>query len=178
MSMTVSVVESSRPDQLVDAAAELGGKISALDVVLATQRRAVAHLREFWRGQAADAAGWRVADDGTVTAPPVPAVLAVLAPAWTAILRKLLALFAGIDAETAAAVTAVMEGPVPESPPGTLGDPRRAPSATPAARRPRRGRQTVVGFAQRGGAAPAHRRPSAGAGESQRDSGRGAPSGQ
>ena len=127
MSMTVSVVESSRPDQLVDAAAELGGKISALDVVLATQRRAVAHLREFWRGQAADATGWRVADDGTVTAPPVPAVLAVLAPAWTAILRKLLALFAGIDAETAAAVTAVMEGPVPESPPGTLGDPRRPP---------------------------------------------------
>lgn len=55
--MTVSVVESSRPDQLVDAAAELGGKISALDVVLATQRRAVAHLREFWRGQAADATG-------------------------------------------------------------------------------------------------------------------------
>jgi hypothetical protein len=74
------------------------------------------------------AVGWQVSDDGTATAPPLPPILALMAPAWTAILQKLLAVFAEIDAQTAAAIHAAIGGPVPETPAGTLGDPRRLPA--------------------------------------------------
>ncbi len=72
--------------------------------------------------------GWQVADDGTATPPPVPAILRLLAPAWTTLIQKLLALFAEADAQTAAAVAAALGGAVPATPPGTLGDPRRPPA--------------------------------------------------
>lgn len=75
------------------------------------------------------AVGWQIADDGTATPPPLPPILRLMAPAWTAILQKLLAVFAQIDAQTAAAVQAAIAGPVPETPPGTLGDPRKLPPA-------------------------------------------------
>ncbi len=178
MSVTVSMVQASRPGQLVASAAELGTKITALDTVLAAQRHALAGLRGSWRGQAAEAAivraernldrqeelrarlaalqqalrsggarlgftrtgllsiveslratGWRVGEDGTATPPPVPAILRLLAPAWTALIQKLLALFGEIDAQTAAAIAAALGGPVPETPPGTPGDPRKLPPA-------------------------------------------------
>ena len=177
LSVTVSTVEASRPEQLVASASVLGGKISALDAVVASQRQALSVLRESWQGQAATAAvakaehnldqqeelrarlsalqqalqsgggrlsstrtalvsfvtglrstGWQVADDGTATPPPYPVLLRLLAPAWTAIVKRLLAVFAGIDGQTAAAIAAALGGPVPETPPGTLGDPRRLPS--------------------------------------------------
>jgi hypothetical protein len=176
LSVTVSTVQASRPEQLVAAASDLGARISALDAVMAAQRQALAHMRASWQGQAASAAvakaeqdlnrqeelrarlaalqhalrsgggqmaftrsgllsviamlrstGWQVADDGTTTPPPMPPILRLLAPAWTAIIKKLLAVFADIDAQTAAAITAALGGPVPETPPGTLGDPRKPP---------------------------------------------------
>lgn len=74
------------------------------------------------------AVGWQVADDGTATPPPLPPILRLMAPAWTAILQKLLVLFGQIDAQTAATVQAAIGGPVPDTPPGTLGDPRKLPS--------------------------------------------------
>ena len=176
MSVTVSTVQASRPEQLVASAAELGTKISTLDATIAAQRQALAHMRASWQGRAASAAiskaeqnlnrqeelrarlsalrqalqsggtqmastrtallsvvemlravGWQVADDGTATAPPLPPILRLLAPGWTAIIQKLLAVFAEIDAQTAAAIAAALGGPVPETPPGTLGDPRKLP---------------------------------------------------
>ncbi|MBU9762255.1 alpha/beta hydrolase [Mycobacterium sp. TNTM28] len=176
MSVTVSTVEASRPQQLVAAAADLGTKISTLDATMNAQRQALAQLRASWEGQAASAAiakaeqnldqqeelrarlsalqqalqsggtqmgylrtgllatvemlravGWEVADDGTATPPPFPPLLRLLAPAWTAILKKMLAVFGAIDTATAAAIAAALGGPVPETPPGTLGDPRAMP---------------------------------------------------
>ncbi|ANE78364.1 alpha/beta hydrolase [Mycobacterium adipatum] len=177
MSVTVSTVQASRPEQLVAAATELGTKIAALDTTMAAQRQALAQMRAGWQGQAASTAiikaeqnlnrqeelrarlsalrqalttggiqlgftrngllttvamlravGWQVAEDGAATAPPLPPILRLMAPAWTAILQKLLAVFAQIDAQTAAAIQAAIAGPVPETPPGTLGDPRTLPS--------------------------------------------------
>lgn len=177
MSVTVSTVQASRPEQLTTAAADLGGRISALDAVMASQRQALADLRASWQGQAASAAvakaeqnlnrqeelrarlsalrqalqsggtqlsftrsgllgvvemlrgtGWQVADDGTATPPPFAPILRLVAPAWTAIVKKLLAVFADIDAKTAAAIAAAAGGPVPATPPGTLGDPRQLPA--------------------------------------------------
>lgn len=176
LSVTVSTVEASRPDRLLTAAADLGGRIAALDSAMTTQRQALATMRSWWQGQAARAAilkaeqnldrqeelrarlsalqqvlrsggtqlsftrtgllsvvemlravGWQVADDGTATPPPAPPILRLLAPAWTALLQKLLAVFADIDAQTAAGVTAALGGPVPQTPAGTLGDPRQLP---------------------------------------------------
>ncbi|MGE2835425.1 alpha/beta hydrolase [Mycobacterium sp. SMC-4] len=176
MSVTVSTVLASRPEQLLASAAELGTQIAALDVTMDGQRQALTRLRESWEGRAAAAAivtaeqdlnrqeelrarlsalrqaldaagtqlsfarsglltvvsmlratGWHVADDGTATPPPLPPLLRLMAPAWTAILQRLLALFDQIDAQTAAAIHAAVTGPVPETPPGTLGDPRQLP---------------------------------------------------
>lgn len=73
------------------------------------------------------AVGWQVSDDGTATPPPLPPILRLMAPAWTAILQKLLAVFGQIDTQTAAAIQAAISGPIPETPPGTLGDPRQLP---------------------------------------------------
>jgi hypothetical protein len=177
LSVTVSTVQASRPEQLVAAAVDLGGRISALDAVMAAQRQALADLRASWQGQAAAAAvaraeqdlnrqedlrarlsalrqalqsggtqlsftrsgllsvvemlrrtGWQVADDGTATPPPFPPILRLVAPAWTAIIQRLLALFGDIDAQTAATITAAVGGQVPATPPGTLGDPRQLPA--------------------------------------------------
>lgn len=177
MSVTVSTVQASRPEQLVASAADLGTMIAALDTTMTAQRQALAQLRSSWQGQAASAAiikaeqnlnrqeelrarlcalqqalhtggtqlgftrtgllaavtmlraaGWQIADDGTATAPPLPPILRLMAPAWTAVLQKMLAVFAQIDAQTAAAIQAAIGGPVPQTPPGTLGDPRRLPA--------------------------------------------------
>jgi uncharacterized protein YukE len=64
------------------------------------------------------AVGWQVADDGTATPPPwFPAYLVVLAAPFTAILKRLLAMFDTIDQQTAAAIRAAT-GAVPPSVPG------------------------------------------------------------
>lgn len=177
MSVTVSTVQASRPEQLVASAADLGSKIGTLDSTISAQRQALAHMRASWQGQAASTAiikaeqnlnrqeelrarlsalqqalntggtqlgftrsgllatvamlravGWQVSDDGTATPPALPPILRLMAPAWTAILQKLLAVFAQIDAATAAALQAAIAGPIPETPPGTLGDPRKLPA--------------------------------------------------
>ncbi len=177
MSVSVSTVEAANPAGLLQAAGTLNDKITQLDTTLAEQRRAVAHLREAWEGQAASAAlaraernldnqealrarlsamqqalasggaqltstrdrllrlvgmlrstGWRIADDGTATAPPVPPILKLFAPAWTAVIKKLLAVFTEIDTQTAAAVREAASGPVPATPPGTPGDARQLPA--------------------------------------------------
>lgn len=177
MSVSLAVVAGANPDGLIDTAARIGEKITALDAVMAQQRRALAELRGNWKGRAADAAiaraeanldqqeemrarlsalqtalqtggaqlsstrrgllmlvktlraaGWQVAEDGTCTPPLfLPPVFAGLALAWTAVIKKLLEQFGEIDRSTAAAVTAAVGGPVPQTPPGTLGDPRRLP---------------------------------------------------
>lgn len=66
------------------------------------------------------ALGWQVADDGTCTAPPfLPPVFTGLALAWSAIIKKLLALYDEIDRDTAQAVRAAVTGPAsPQPPPG------------------------------------------------------------
>ncbi|KUI39057.1 alpha/beta hydrolase [Mycobacterium sp. GA-2829] len=177
MSVSLAVVEGSNPDGLIDAAARIGEKITALDTVMAQQRHTLAELRGNWKGRAADAAitraeanldqqaelrarlsalqtalqtggaqlsstrrgllmlvktlraaGWQVADDGTCTPPPfLPPVFAGLALAWTAVIKKLLEQYDAIDRSTASAVTAAVGGPVPQTPHGTLGDPRQLP---------------------------------------------------
>ncbi|MGE2714234.1 alpha/beta hydrolase [Mycolicibacterium litorale] len=177
MTVSLSVVESSDLDGLVDAAARIGEKVTHLDSLMAQQRHALAELRANWQGRAAAAAiaraeanldqqealrarlqalrsaltsggsqlsstrrgllmlvhslratGWQVADDGACTPPPyLPPVFTGLALAWTAVIKKLLSQYDEIDRSTAQAVTSALGGPVPQTPPGTLGDPRRLP---------------------------------------------------
>lgn len=165
---SVSEVAASRPETLLTAAAQLGGKIGELESAIAGQRRVIAALRGSWAGTAADAAvargerhiadmellrgrllacqaalqrggaqlssartgllsivsglraqGWRVADDGTCTPPlNVTRVFAVLAQAWTAIVKKLLDLYDDIDRATADAVRAAADGAAPQQPAG------------------------------------------------------------
>jgi uncharacterized protein YukE len=74
------------------------------------------------------ATGWQVADDGTCSPPPyLPPVFTGLAHAWTAVVKKLLAQYGEIDRSTAAAITAALGGPVPQTAPGTSGDARQLP---------------------------------------------------
>lgn len=82
MTVSLSVVEASDPDGLVDAAGRLGEKIGHLDTLMVQQRQALADLRANWQGRAA-------------------------------------------------AVTAALGAPVPQTPPGTLGDPPRLPGRKP-----------------------------------------------
>lgn len=183
MTVSLSVVEASNPDGLVDAAGRIRERITHLDALMSQQRQALAELRANWQGRAAAAAvakaeanldqqetlrarlqavqaalqsggaqlastrrgllmlvntlratGWRIADDGTCTPPPyLPPVFGGLAIAWTAIIKQLLSLFSEIDESTAAAIASALGGPVPQTPPGTLGDPRGLPDkdATP-----------------------------------------------
>ena len=184
MSVTLSTVEASRPEQLVASASDLGARISVLDATIAAQRQSLAHLGAAWQGQAADAAiakaqqnldqqeelrarlsalqqalqtggaqlseartalldivdtlrgtGWQVADDGTATPPPFPPLLRLLAPAWTAIIQRLLDAFADIDSQTAAAIAAASGGTVPhtQTPLDTFGDPPQLPPSDTSA---------------------------------------------
>lgn len=176
MSASVSVVEASNPQGLTSAAGQLGGKISSLDAILDTQRRAMPELREWWQGAAADAAirkaeqainrqedlrarlvtvqnalssgganmgsvrdgvvrlvgglhavGWTIGEDGTAEPPRFPPLARLVAPAFTAMIKRLLDLFDRADQQTSAAIGAAFGGAVPEMPPGTLGDPRKLP---------------------------------------------------
>lgn len=118
-----------RAEQNLNRQEELRARLSALQqalnsggVQMAFTRNGLLAIVEMLR-----AVGWQVSDDGTATPPPLPPILRLMAPAWTAILQKLLAMFAQIDAQTAAAIQAAIGGPVPATPPGTLGDPRQLP---------------------------------------------------
>ena len=121
----------ARAERNLDRQEELRARLSALQRALQSGGTRM----EFTRAGLVSivgslrAFGWLVAEDGTATPPPVPVILRLLAPTWTALIQKLLALFAEIDAQTAAAIAAALGGPVPETPPGTLGDPRQLPSA-------------------------------------------------
>ncbi|WP_226862933.1 WXG100 family type VII secretion target [Mycolicibacterium baixiangningiae] len=178
MTVSLSVVETSNPDGLIDAAGQIREKITHLDTLLTQQRRALAELRANWLGKAAAAAiakaeanldqqetlrarlralqsalqsggtqlsstrrgllmlvntlratGWQVADDGTCTPPSyLPPVFSGLAMAWTALIKRLRSQYSEIDQSTAAAITSALGGPVPRTPPGTLGDPRQLPN--------------------------------------------------
>ncbi|MFY1621388.1 hypothetical protein, partial [Micromonospora sp. WMMD736] len=119
----------AKAEQNLNKQEELRARLSALQSALqsggsqlSSTKRAVLSLVNTLR-----ATGWQVADDGTATAPPFPPLLKLFEPAWTAIIQKLLAVFDQIDAQTAAAITAALGGPVPETPAGTLGDPRKLP---------------------------------------------------
>lgn len=56
MSVTVSMVESSHPEALTEAANQLGAKMIQLDAIIADQRRALDRLESSWQGQASAAA--------------------------------------------------------------------------------------------------------------------------
>jgi uncharacterized protein YukE len=75
--------------------------------------------------------GWTVTDDGRAIPPPFPPILKLFAPAFTAVIQRLLQLFSEIDASTAAAVAAAMGGPSPSAPPGTPALPTPPPGASP-----------------------------------------------
>ena len=71
------------------------------------------------------AVGWQVADDGTCTAPSfLPPVFTGLALAWSAIIKRLLALFDEIDRDTAEAVRAAVAGPTSGQPSGASSPPQ------------------------------------------------------
>jgi hypothetical protein len=53
---SISAVEASEPGRLLSAADEVGAQLAQLDSLIATQRDAVAQLRDGWSGQATDAA--------------------------------------------------------------------------------------------------------------------------
>lgn len=56
MSVSVSVVEATRPEALTSAAGSLVGKVAQLDSTLEAQREAIRDLKGGWQGTAADAA--------------------------------------------------------------------------------------------------------------------------
>ncbi|MGE2733787.1 WXG100 family type VII secretion target [Mycolicibacterium vaccae] len=138
MSVMLSAVCAADPQKLTTAADRLGGVLRELDERAAvTQLRAELELavRTELRArvgavQAALSAGgmqlavardgllglvttlraqgWTVGEDGTAVAPAFPSLLAHFAPGFTAIIQRLLGLFAEIDAKTAAAVRAAI----------------------------------------------------------------------
>jgi uncharacterized protein YukE len=63
MPVTVSQVESSRPEELVTAASNLGGKVTQLDSTIDDQRNARRELQRSWQGQASEAALTRAQRD-------------------------------------------------------------------------------------------------------------------
>jgi uncharacterized protein YukE len=54
--MTVLLVESSRPEALVTAASDLGGKVMQLNSAIDAQRKALTELKASWEGKASQAA--------------------------------------------------------------------------------------------------------------------------
>ncbi|MCW2587933.1 MAG: alpha/beta hydrolase [Mycobacterium sp.] len=74
------------------------------------------------------ATGWTVGEDGTTFPPLFPTFAWLMAPVFTALVQRLLNVFDLVDQQTAAAIHAAQLGPVPEMPPGTLGDARRPPA--------------------------------------------------
>jgi uncharacterized protein YukE len=56
MSVSVSVVEATRPEALTTAAGSLVGKVAQLDSTIEAQREAIRDLKSGWQGAAADAA--------------------------------------------------------------------------------------------------------------------------
>ena len=149
--MTLSTVETTRPEELNTAATSLGGKVVQLNSTIDAQRNALTELQSSWQGTASEAAtaraernlkqqthfrnqleqtkktlqtggthlsqarsallavvsslrsrGWQVSDDGVATPPPtLPTALKSTAPAWTAIVERLLTTFDDIDKHTA-----------------------------------------------------------------------------
>lgn len=91
---------------------ELQRKLVALQAILAAGGADLTSTRSAVMSIVAQlrAAGWRISDDGAATAPPFPEILKALEPAFTAVIRRLLELFDGIDAATAAAVGAAPSG--------------------------------------------------------------------
>ncbi|MGE2832774.1 WXG100 family type VII secretion target [Mycobacterium sp. SMC-4] len=177
MSVTVSEVEASRPDDVIAAADRLRGKVGDLDTAIGEQRRQLEIMRRHWQGAGADAAiakgeqelarqqhlrarlhlmaetlqrggtrlgrirtallavveplrrtGWRISDDGVATPPwfaPLP--VRALAPAHTALIKKLLGLFASADEATADAMRAAWGLPPTVVIPGAPADPPTDP---------------------------------------------------
>jgi uncharacterized protein YukE len=56
VTVSVSVVEATRPEELTSAATNLGGKVAQLNSTIEAQRTAVRDLKGGWQGTAADAA--------------------------------------------------------------------------------------------------------------------------
>ncbi|MDT5400044.1 MAG: hypothetical protein QOK33_3275 [Mycobacterium sp.] len=79
------------------------------------------------------ATGWAVGEDGTTFPPLLPTFAWLMAPVFTALVRRLLNLFDLADQRTAAAIHAAQLGPVPEMPPGTPGDARKLPAPASSA---------------------------------------------
>ncbi|MGE2732255.1 WXG100 family type VII secretion target [Mycolicibacterium vaccae] len=92
------------------AQAELRSRVDAAQLALSTGAAQLAVTRDGLQElvTALRAKGWAVGEDGTAVAPALPSLLAHFAPGFTAIIQRLLGLFADIDATTAAAVRAAI----------------------------------------------------------------------
>jgi Alpha/beta hydrolase len=119
-----------RAEQAIDRQDELRARLVGIARALSTGG---AHLASARAGLMRivgilRATGWTVGEDGTTFPPRLPTFAWLMAPAFTALLRRLLNLFELADHQTAAAIEAAQRGPVPEMPPGTLGDARVLPA--------------------------------------------------
>ena len=56
MTVSVSLVETTRPEALTTAATQIGGKVAQLNSTIDAQRSALRDLQGGWQGTAADAA--------------------------------------------------------------------------------------------------------------------------
>ncbi|MCV7367652.1 alpha/beta hydrolase [Mycolicibacterium duvalii] len=110
----------ARAERDLSAQAHLRARLQVMQEALATGGAQLGTTREGILGlvSALRAAGWTVSDDGRAHAPMFPLLLKQFEPGFTAIIQRLLELFAEIDATTAGAIRTALGGAPPENPPG------------------------------------------------------------
>lgn len=109
-----------RAERDLTTQAELRARLVAAQSALSTGGAQLAMTRSGLLGlvSALEATGWTVSDDGRATAPMFPPILKRFESGFTAIIQRLLRLFADIDASTAGAVRTAIGGAPPAAPPG------------------------------------------------------------
>ncbi|MEZ0342420.1 alpha/beta hydrolase [Mycobacterium sp. pV006] len=109
----------ARAERDLTAQAQLRARLVAAQSALSTGGAQLAMTRSGLLGLVStlEAAGWTVADDGRATAPMFPPILKRFESGFTAIIQRLLRLFADIDASTAGAVRTAIGGAPPTTPP-------------------------------------------------------------
>jgi uncharacterized protein YukE len=119
-----------RAEQAIDRQEELRARLVGIQRALCSGGAHMASARAGLRRIVGTlrATGWTVGEDGTTFPPLFPTFAWLMAPVFTALVQRLLNVFDLVDQQTAAAIHAAQLGPVPEMPPGTLGDARRPPA--------------------------------------------------
>lgn len=111
----------ARAERDLTAQAQLRARLQVVQQALATGGAQLGTTRDGILGLVAAlrAAGWTITDDGQARAPMFPLLLKQFEPGFTAVIQRLLELFAEIDATTAGTIRTAVGGAPPANPPGT-----------------------------------------------------------